>query len=409
MNNPLPTPPGTEPPSLSIAQLDQDPHGVFRRYRHLTPLLKRENAGYIAIRAADIETLAFDPRTRQVETEQLAVRGIHSGPLFDLWSNSMLFANSAEHRRRRVPMSRAFAFKLIEDLRPHIRTAALRILSEHLHHGELDFLNDFAALIPARVIAEILGIPGSDVPHFTELVYSVSRSLSLSYAREEIQGMEESARQLNEYVKDLFSTRGATLSNDFLTSYARSVAEAGNLSAAETLSQVVTIIIAGSDTTRGAIAVQTALLLQHREQWDALCADPTMIAGAVSESLRYEPVVGSFPRFTLEDIEIDGYLVPRNNILSLSTLSAMRDPCQYADPDRFNIRRTDHPRRHFIFGLGVHRCLGEVLARAELEESLAALVERLPQVELIGKPPTLQGHGGIRRIDGMRLGWASRR
>jgi cytochrome P450 len=210
-------------------------------------------------------------------------------------------------------------------------------------------------------------------------------------------------------VNGLFSTRGATLSNDFLTSYAQSVAEAGNLSAAETLSQVVTIIIAGSDTTRGAIAVQTALLLQHREQWDALCADPTMIPGAVSESLRYEPVVGSFPRFTLEDIEIDGYVVPRNNILSLSTLSAMRDPCQYADPDRFNIRRTDHPRRHFIFGLGVHRCLGEVLARAELEESLAALVERLPQVELIGKPPTLQGHGGIRRIDGMRLGWASRR
>jgi cytochrome P450 len=409
MNNPSPTLSGTEPPTLSIAQLDADPHGVFRRYRHLTPLLKRENAGYIAIRAADVEPLAFDPRTRQVETEQLALRGISSGPLFDLWSNSMLFANAAEHRRRRVPMSRAFAFKLIEEMRPYIRTAALRILSEHLHHGELDFLNDFAALIPARVIAEILGIPAGDVPHFTELVYSVSRSLSLSYAREEIQGMEESARQLTEYVNELFSARGATLSNDFLTSYTRTVAEAGNLSAAETLSQVVTIIIAGSDTTRGAIAVQTALLLQHREQWKAVCADPTMIPGAVSESLRYEPVVGSFPRFTLEDIEIDGYVVPRNNILSLSTLSAMRDPAQYSDPDRFNIRRTDHPRRHFIFGLGVHRCLGEVLARAELEESLAALVERLPQVQLIGKPPSLQGHGGIRRLDGMRLGWASRR
>ena len=207
----------------------------------------------------------------------------------------------------------------------------------------------------------------------------------------------------------MFSTRRSSLSHDFLTSYSGTVAQAGNLSAAETLSQVVTIIIAGSDTTRGAIAVQTALLLQHREQWDAVCADPTLIPGAVSESLRYEPVVGSFPRFTLEDIELDGYVVPRNNILSLSTLSAMRDPSQYADPDRFNIRRTDHPRRHLIFGLGVHRCLGEILARAELEESLAALAERLPQVELAGKPPTLHGHGGIRRIDGMRLGWASQR
>jgi cytochrome P450 len=398
---------GAEPPVLSIAQLDQDPHGVFRRYRHLTPLLRRENAGYIAIRAADVEPLAFDPRTRQVETEQLAARGIHTGPLVELWSNSMLFANGGEHRRRRAPMSRAFAFKLIEELRPRIRAAAVRIIDAHMRAGELDFLSDFASLIPALVISEILGIPPADVPHFTELVYSVSRSLSFSYAREEIQSMEESARQLTQYVSELLGTRGSVLNNDFIASYSQTVAEAGNLSAAEFLSQVVTIIIAGSDTTRGAIAVQVAVLLQHREQWEAVCADPALIPGAVSESLRYEPVVGSIPRFTIDDIEIEGYLVPRNSILSLSTLSAMRDPGQYVDPDRFDIRRTDHPRRHLIFGLGVHRCLGEVLARAELEESLAALAGRLPQLELAGKPPSLQGHGGIRRIDGMRVRWAS--
>jgi cytochrome P450 family 103 len=100
-------------------------------------------------------------------------------------------------------------------------------------------------------------------------------------------------------------------------------------------------------------------------------------------------------------------VVPRDSILSLSTLSAMRDPALYAEPDRFNIRRSDHPRRHLVFGLGVHRCLGEVLARVELEESLAALCHRLPRLQLAGKPPSLQGHGGIRRIDGMRVQWAS--
>jgi cytochrome P450 len=408
MNTPSPRPLGAEPPTLSIAQLDADPHGVFRRYRHVTPLLKRENAGYIAIRAADMEPLAFDPRTRQIETEQLALRGIYSGPLIDLWSNSMLFSNGGGHRRRRAPMSRAFAFKLIEEMRPRIRTAALHILQQHLQAGELDLLSDFAALIPARIIADILGIPATDVPHFTELVYSVSRSLSLSYARSEIQGMEESARQLMEYVDGLLGARGAALNNEFISSYQKTVTEAANLTAAEILSQIVTVIIAGSDTTRGAIAMQVSLLLQHREQWDTVCAEPALIPGAVSESLRYEPVVGSIPRFTLEEIEIDGYVVPRNSLLSLSTLSAMRDPGQYVDPDRFNIRRTDHPRRHLIFGLGVHRCLGEMLARAELEESLAALVSVLPQLELAGKPPTLQGHGGIRRIDGMRVQWASR-
>lgn len=408
MNTPSPRALGAEPPTLSIAQLDEDPHGVFRRYRHLTPLLKRENAGYIAIRAADMEPLAFDPRTRQIETEQLALRGIHTGPLVELWGNSMLFSNGSEHRRRRAPMSRAFAFKLIEQLRPRIRATALQILAQHLQAGELDLLVDFASLIPARIIADILGIPAADVPHFTELVYSVSRSLSLSYARSEIQGMEDSALQLMEYVDGLMGAPGAALNNEFLTSYLQTVTEAGNLSAAEILGQIVTVIIAGSDTTRGSIAVQVALLLQHREQWDAVCADPALIPGAVSESLRYEPVVGSIPRFTLEDIEVDGYVVPRNNLLSLSTLSAMRDPAQYVDPDRFNIRRTDHPRRHLIFGLGVHRCLGEVLARAELEESLAALVSLLPHLELAGKPPSLQGHGGLRRIDRMRVQWASR-
>lgn len=397
-----------EPPVLTIEQLDQDPHGVYRHYRPLTPLLRRLNSGYIAIRAADIEPLAFDPRTRQIETEQLAVRGIHSGPLVDLWQNSMLFANGGEHRRRRAPMSRAFAFKLLEALRPAIRAAARRIIEQHRAAGELDFLSEFASLIPARIIGEILGIPDSDVPHFTELVYSVSRSLSISFAREEIQGMEESARRLMQYVDELMSSRGSVLNNEFLSSYATTVTEAGNLTPAEILSQIVTIIIAGSDTTRGAIAVQVALLLQHREQWDAVCADPALIPGAVAESLRFEPVVGSIPRFTLEDIEIGGFVVPRNNILSLSTLAAMRDPAQYAQPDSFDIRRTDHPRRHLIFGLGVHRCLGEVLARAELEESLAALTHELPHLQLAGKPPSLHGHGGIRRIDGMRVQWASR-
>ena len=405
--SPAPESLGGEPPVLPMSEIDQDPHGVFRHYRPLTSLIRRENNfGYLVIRAADVEPLAFDPRTRQMQTEYLTARGVVSGPLVDLWGNSMLFSNGNEHRRRRAPMSKAFAFKLIEQMRPRIRVAAERMLDEHMRAGEMDLLADFASLIPARVIAEILGIPADDVPHFTDLVYSVSRSLNPSYTNEELPDIVESTRQLMEYAGGLLGSRAHLLENELLSSYAQTVSETGNLSAAEILSQVVTLIIAGSDTTRGSIAVQVSLLMQHREQWEAVCADPTLIPGAVSESLRYEPVVGSIPRFTLEEIEIGGHVVPRNSILGLSTLSAMRDPALYADPDRFNIRRSDTPRRHLIFGLGVHRCLGEVLARAELEESLAALASRLPQLQLAGKPPSLYGHSGIRRIDGMRVQWA---
>jgi len=139
-------------------------------------------------------------------------------------------------------------------------------------------------------------------------------------------------------------------------------------------------------------------------EWARLC-HIALIAGAVSESMRYEPSVGSTPRFTLADIEIAGYVVPADSLLSLSTLSAMRDPALYTDPDRFNIRRTDHPRRHIVFGGGAHRCLGEALARAELEEALAALAERLPNLHLLNEPLRIFGHAGVRRVSGMKVGW----
>jgi cytochrome P450 len=139
-----------------------------------------------------------------------------------------------------------------------------------------------------------------------------------------------------------------------------------------------------------------------------LCGDTTLIPGAVLEALRYEPSVAGFGRFTSEDIGIDDYLLPAHRLLTLSTLSAMRDPALYPEPDSFNIRRTDHPRWHMVFGGGAHRCLGEALARAELEEGLAALAARIPQMELKGEPAQLREHSGVRPVSGMQVAWPLR-
>jgi cytochrome P450 family 103 len=392
------------PPVFAVVQLDQDPHGIFRSCRPSTPIIQRAEGGYIAIRAHDVEQLMTDPRTRQMETESLRARGVASGALFDFFRTSMLFSNGPDHRRRRAPVSRAFGWKLAAELRPRIRAVAEELI-DSAPGREMEFLTDFCSPIPARIVSEVLGIPREDIPRFTRWVYTIARAIGASFTPADIPEIEAATQSLHEYVEELLASRRASPREDFLSSYVSAVDEAGNLDAIETIAEIMTVILGGSDTTRTALAIQLALLLQHRDQWQAVCSDPGLIPAAVSEAMRYEPAVASVPRVTLEDIELEGHVVPRGQIVSLSTLAAMRDPARHADPDRFDIRRADLPTRHPVFGGGSHRCLGELLARAELEEGLAALASRAPSLELAGEPPVVTGHTGIRRISEMRVRW----
>ncbi|WP_245296867.1 MULTISPECIES: cytochrome P450 [Rhodomicrobium] len=392
-------------PTVEIAELDRDPHAVFRRYRPETPVVRRVDGSLIAMRAADFERLLADPRTRQMETELFELRGIVDGPLYDIFQYSMLFSNEPEHRRRRAPLSRAFAFRMIAALRPGIRAAATAILDRVAPDGEMNLLDDFAAQVPARTIATIVGLPEADIPDFTRWVYDVSLGASFSFNADDIGRMQQSAGHITDYLAQMLADRRAAPRDDFLTDFVKAVDEGGELTPIEALAQLITIVAAGSDTTRASMTIQTALLLGHREQWDAVCQNPELIPGAVLEALRFEPSIGGAPRFTLEDIELDGVILPAGRILSLSAIAAMRDPAVYAEPDRFNIYRKDHPRWHYVFGGGAHRCLGEALAKAELEEGLAALAARFPTLEVVGEPLRVTGHSGVRRVSSLRVAW----
>ena len=392
--------------TVASADLHSHAHEIFRHYRPLTPLLKRDDGIYIAIRARDVEQLLTDPRTRQMESEIARARGVTDGPLFDFLQHTMLLSNAVAHRRRRLPLVQAFAFRLMNDLRPRVRALAEELIDAQYDAGEMDFIEDFASCLPARVICHIIGVPESDISVFTRWVYSLARAFNSTFTREEVPELQKAAGELSTYVEELLIDRRRHPRNDFLTSYTVALDESERLSHVETVAQIMTILLAGSDTTRSALAIQTSLLLQHPDQWQAVCRDPALVPAAVLESLRYEPSVGSVPRVTLEDIVLDGVLLPGSQILSLSTLSAMRDPDVYSGPDRFNIMRTDLPRRHPVFGGGAHRCLGETLAKVELEEGLAVLGRRLPNLELDGDPLVVRGGFGIRTVQGLRVRWA---
>jgi cytochrome P450 len=245
-----------------------------------------------------------------------------------------------------------------------------------------------------------------NIPFFTELVYSTTRVFSFRFTAEEIPEIESSASQLMDYTERLASARRAAPRDDFLSTYLVAADQAGEMSPLEILIQFLFVIVAGSDTTRGALAVQTAQLLQHREQWEAVCRVSRLVPGAVAEALRFEPSVASVSRFVLEDIELDGYVLNAGHFMTLSTMAAMRDEKVFEAADTFDIFRTDRQRWHLVFGGGAHRCLGEALAKTELEEGLAALTARIPPLQLNGEPPEIRGHVSVRRVGAMRVHWS---
>ncbi len=380
-----------------------DDHAFLRTYREKAAIAISPAGFPIALRHSAIGPLTDPSTTRQLETESIEKQGITAGPIYELFSRSMLFSNGALHKKRRGPISRTFAFKLMEGMRGEVARVAGDIVTAAKGQDELDFLNAFAGEIPARIIALILGLPESEMPRFRKLVYSVTRAFKVGFDQSQQAEIERDFHALIAEVDRLLDERKEQPRDDFLSRLLLDAQERFELSLDDIRWQVITLIIGGSDTTRLALCSTLALLLSHPEQWQAFCQDPEGLKKqVVQEGLRFEPPIASFARVTLEDIELDGSVLPAGSPVSVCLASAMRDERVYADPFRFDIFRGDHPRWHPAFGTGEHRCLGEALARAELEECLAAIARLAPDTRLL-RAPVVRGLNGIRRIDQMRV------
>ena len=394
-----------EAPEISFeAALGTDPHVLLKSLREKAPLARTPLGIVLALRHRHLELVTGDA-TRQMETETKVIQGITSGPIWDLVTTAMLFANGETHAHRRGPVARTFAFKLMEAMRPKAAALAAELIGPLVGAGPIDFVGEIAAQIPARIIADILGIPRSDLPVFMRWIADTAETIGFVdlTRREQI---ERSLVEFTAYVADLLEDRRAAPKGDFLSDYVEATARDAVLSEAEIRTQVMGLILAGSDTTRGSLCMTLAHLLRHPEQWQAFCADPDGLKkGVVNEGLRYDPVVSGVPRVAVRDIEIDGYLVPAGTPIAVSLISVLRDPEVYAEPDRFDLTRTDHPRWHPIFGAGAHRCVGEALARAEMEETLATIARLAPGTTLVGPFPALAA-GAIRHVGAMRVACA---
>ena len=389
-------------PRIDRRPVGMDDHAYLRLCRSKGPLAI-DRYGFVWVFShADMLTCTDPTLTRQVETEKAQALGARDGPVFEYFANSLLFSNGRVHERRRRPLSKAFAFRVVAGFRPLIRQIVRDLIDACDGHSEVDFLNEFAARLPAQVIGGILGVPSQDIPHVAGLVDGAMRALSLRPSQM-TEAAVEALAELDGYVTAVLAERRSAPQGDFLSGFAR-MAEQDGLTEIEARVQITSVILAGSDTMRMALCSTLAQLLQDQRQWEDLAADPDgLVVGAVAEGLRYDPVIGSLPRVAITDFDLQGVRIPADTVIAPVIVSILRDPEVYDQPDRFDIRRTDHPRYHPVFGAGVHRCLGEALARAELEEALIALAEWAPTLRLAGPPPILSGVSGARTIDQMAV------
>ncbi|MBF9032821.1 cytochrome P450 [Rhodobacterales bacterium HKCCE2091] len=385
------------------ASFEPDPHAAFAALRDEYPVIQTGPGQYLALRASDVVALLTDPRTINPEGEAyVAHQGVPEGSAARLLRDILLFDNGPSHRAKRALFAKAFSHGAMHGARSRIRTVAARIMADMPRGESFDFTAAVAARVPSEMIASIFGLPRGEAAWFSARVYSLVRSVAPVYPMDVHDEIETAAAELTDYVERHLRERRAAPRDDLLSTVLARWTERPEISFDSLVIQVITLVVAGTDTTRAGFAMLVALLLRHPEQWDAVKRDAGLIPAAVYEALRYEPPVGSIPRLAVEDIDIGGTVVPAGSVLRLSTLSAMRDPGLFDDPDRFDIARAGVPRLHAVFGLGPHRCLGEMLARIEMEEGLAALIRTAPGIAL-ESAPRLEGYGGIRQASPMTV------
>lgn len=291
-----------------------------------------------------------------------------------------------EHGRLRRLAQAAFSPKLIESKRADIRALCNGLINNFIADGAADLVSAYADRLPVQAITRVIGAPVERTQFFRQ--WALDRMTMLRGAPNFTQAQRNElmarAIEFNDWLRAFVEERRTQPRDDLASALVHATTPEGDpaLSMQEILGLIATIIAAGSTSTAHLIAMMTRELLRHREQWQQLMADRSLVKNAVEESLRIRTPVHGVLRTTTREVELHGVKIPADSDLYLSYASAQRDENVFADPDMFDIHRKD-VYKHYAFGRFVHVCLGASLARMEAEETLNAFLDRLPALKLV--------------------------
>lgn len=280
------------------------------------------------------------------------------------------------HRDYRRPMQSWFSTGRMAQLEGRVRDVVTRLLDPVIDQGHGDIAKILAEPVPPVVIGLILGLPESDWPWFRE---RSGDFFELSAAGDKA-GAEAAVFDLFGYVAAQLEERRAAPKDDMLSAITAIEVDGAPISMEATISLAFLILAAGHETTVGGIGGMLYRVAKDTGVRDRLLADPSLLPGAVEESLRLESPLMGLGRMTVRDTTLAGVAIPEAERVMLLYGAANRDPAVFEDPERFRIDRENN--RHFGFGFGIHRCVGAPLARLEMKVVLEEVLRRMPAFRL---------------------------
>lgn len=291
---------------------------------------------------------------------------------------SLVHLDGDEHTRMRKLVVKAFTPRAVKRLENPTYAIAHGLVDQIIVRGSADLCAEFAFLLPAMVIAELIGIPEGDRSQFIQWADD-----AITAASPNSTGYADSDPDLREYVLGIMEQRRKTPGEDLLSQLIQVHDGEDRLSTDELVALVRMLIIAGTDTTANLIGSMLHYLLTDRSRWERLRIDRSLIANVVEETLRCDPPLYWVPRMAVADVEVAGTKIAAGTLVCNAVAHANRDPEIMERPDEWDMDRpAARNRTHQTFGFGEHFCIGSSLARLEATVVLEVLLDRLPDIAL---------------------------
>lgn len=362
-----------------------DPYPYLAALRERSPVHRNPDGSYVLTRYDDIVTTYRDPAIWSSDKRaDFAPKFGVDAPLFEHHTTSVVFIDPPDHTRIRKLFQHAFTRKALAAFEPRITALVDRYLDHFAEAGTMEVVQDFSFKLPIEVVCDMLGVPAADRLLIRDWALAILTALEPKLTQDQRDTGNAAVVEFKQYLRDLLRHRRAhpdqALDTEVLTVLADAEADGEKLTEIELLHQCIFMLNAGHETSTNMLSHGVHEMLRHPDQIARLNADPALIEPMVEEVLRYQAPIQINNRRCTVPVRLGALDLPAGTSVHMIVAAANRDPAQFPDPDRFDIAR--RPNRHLSFGLGVHICAGNALARLEAVIAFQRLFARFPDMQL---------------------------